>query len=186
MAGVKSFEPETVTAGETITWRRELPEYPANEGWVLSYALVNEISQITFNASADGRAHVVQVPASESDGWSHGFYSWQAAVSKDDQRFVVGQGTITVRPNFAAAHDGLDARSQARRTLDALRDTLEGKASNDQLAISIRGRSISRMSASEVIKWLDFYEKQVAREESEERARRGMKSRRLIRYRIWN
>ena len=81
---------------------------------------------------------------------------------------------------------GADNRSHARKVLDALRATMESKATSDQMAMSIRGRSISRMSPAEMIKWLDFYEKQVAREDEEERRRRGVGSPRKIHYRVMN
>lgn len=188
MAGdnIPIYEPSVITAGDTVTWRRYFSDYSAAEGWTLSYALVNSAGQITFSATADNDSHLVEVSAATSAAWAAGEYDWQAYLTKATERYAAGQGRVTIRANFAAAAAGLDARGHARKVLDALKSTMEGKASSDQLAMSIRGRSISRMSAAELIKWLDFYEKQVAREDQEERARRGLNSRRRISYRIMN
>lgn len=181
---IPTLEPEVVTAGDTVTWRRYLPNHLPVDGWALSYALVNAAGLIAITSTADDDSHLVEVPAATTAAWTAGDYTWQAYVTSGSDRHAVGQGSITIRPNFAAASSGLDARSHPRKVLDALQATMEGKASSDQLAMSIRGRSISRMGAAELIKWLDFYEKQVAREEQAERARRGLRSRRRISYRI--
>lgn len=185
MAGdnIPTVEPSVITEGDTVKWRKALPAYPAPT-WTLNYALVNSGGQITFSSTADDEAHLVSVAPATTGTWSPGSYAWQAYVTDGTDRFTVGQGYIEIRKNFASFALGDDARSHPRKVLDALRLTMEGKASSDQLAMSIRGRSISRMGAAELIKWLDYYEKQVAREEQEERSRRGLGSRRRISYRI--
>lgn len=188
MAGdnVPIYEPDIITAGDTATWRRFFADYLPTDGWALSYALVNSGGRILIPSASDNSSHLVEVPAATTAAWAAGAYDWQAYVTKGAERHAVGQGRVSIRPNFAAQASGLDARGHARKVLDALRSTMEGKASSDQLAMSIRGRSISRMSASELIKWLDFYEKQAAREDQEDRARRGLRSKRRISYRIMN
>jgi hypothetical protein len=180
------YEPEIVTEGDTVTWRRYLADYLPADGWVLSYALVNSSGQITFSSTADGQYHLVSVPAATTADWDAGEYQWQAYVTKGSDRFTVGQGSITVRSNFAADSLGADNRSHARKVLDALKASMENKATSDQVAMSIRGRSISRMSPAEMIKWIDFYEKQVAKEDEVERRRRGVGSPRKIHYRVMN
>lgn len=183
---IPTYEPDVITEGDTIKWKRYLADYLPADGWVLSYALVNASGQIAFSATADGQYHLVNVPVATSSVWPAGEYSWQAYVTKDGERHTVGAGHIEVRRNFAAEALGRDARSHARKVLDALKATMEGKASVDQLAVSIRGRSISRLNPSELIKWIDFYEKQVAREDAEDRVRRGLSSPRKISYRVLN
>ena len=189
MAGsdnIPSYEPEVVTEGDTVKFRRYLPEYLPTDGWALSYALVNADRQITFSSTTDGNAHLVNVLPAVTENWVAGEYTWQAYVTKDDDRYTVGQGVITIRSNFAADALGGDRRSHPRKMLAALQAMMESKATSDQLAMSIRGRSISRMSPAEIIKWIDYYEKQVAKEEQAERIRRGMRSGRKISYRIMN
>lgn len=183
---IPTIEPTIITEGDTVKWRRHLPDYLPSAGWTLSYALVNSDGQITFSATADGEYHLVNVTAAVTAEWASGNYTWQSYVTKDDERYTVGQGSVEIRPNFASYALGSDARSHARKVYDALKATMESKASSDQLAMSIRGRSISRMSPAEIIRWLDYYEKQVAREDEAERRRRGLGSPRKIHYRVLN
>jgi len=180
------YEPDSVVAGDTIEWYRHIPDYPASDGWVLSYALVNESSQISITAGQDGARHLVSESAASTAGWRAGDYRWQSYVTKDGARHFVGSGTMKVAPNYAIQEQGYDGRGHAQKVLDALRATIEGKASNDQLAMSIRGRSISRLSPGELVKWLNFYENLARREANEEKIRRGLGSGNKIRFRMMN
>ena len=49
MADIPSTEPAVFTAGDTLKFTRSLADYPASEGWVLSYTLVNADAKISFN-----------------------------------------------------------------------------------------------------------------------------------------
>ena len=120
MADVPTTEPTQVTAGDTLTWSRSLADYPASDGWVLSYALVNADGQITITASADGDDYLVTVTAATSAAYVVGTYAWQAYVTLGTERYQVGTGTLTVLPNLAAQVGGYDNRSWAQKTVDAI------------------------------------------------------------------
>jgi hypothetical protein len=55
--------------------------------------------------------------------------------------------------------------------LDALEATIEGRASSDQLAVTISGRSISRIPFEELVKQCDYFRNKVKAEESGNTAR---------------
>ena len=120
MADVPTTEPTEVVAGDTLTWRRSLADYPASAGWVLSYALVNAAGQIAISASADGDDHLVSVAAATSAAYPVGTYAWQAYVTKTTERYLVDSGRLTVLPNLAAQVGGYDNRSWAQKTVDAI------------------------------------------------------------------
>lgn len=188
MAGANTprVEPETIVAGDTVEWYRDIDDYPASEGWTLSYALVNSSGKIDITAGADGDAHLVSVDTSTSANFSAGDYRWQAYVTGSGKRYLVGTGRITVKANYATQTAGLDDRSHAETTLDALRATIEGRASNDQLEMQINGRRIVRMGGAELREWYSFYENQVKSERAAEKAARGLGTGRRILTRFNN
>jgi hypothetical protein len=119
MVDVPTKEPTEFAAGDTIKWTRELADYPASASWVLTYALRNAVSQIDVTASAVGDVHSITIAASVSAAFAPGSYGWAAYVSKAGERYEVGTGTLTIRPNLAAKAP-LDTRTQARKAADDL------------------------------------------------------------------
>jgi len=166
-ASIPTKEPTEITAGDTWTWSRSLSDYLASDSWTLSYALVNVDNLITITATADGDDHLVEVAAATTAGYAPGSYNWQAYVIKSGERYQVDSGVLEVKPNFAEQTAGYDGRSHVKKVLDALDALIEGKATSDQLAYSIAGRSISKMSPEELIKWRDLYAGRYQREQSQ-------------------
>ena len=119
--------PATLRAGDTASWRRTLSDYPANNGWTLAYVLVKPSKQIAFSATADGTSHLVEVATGTTIAWVPGSYSWQERISKDGRTYTTATGTITVLPSFSAATLGLDARTHAQKTLEALEAWIESR-----------------------------------------------------------
>jgi hypothetical protein len=167
--------PEKITAGDSIAWKKTLADYPANDGWVLSYALTKTGEQITFNASADGADHLVELDTTDTTAWAAGQYSFQAYATKaaTTERKTVDQGIIEIIANLAAEAGGLDARPHCFIMRDALQALSEGKATTDQLSLSINNRSISMLSPSEVREWLATYETLCVNHMRQLRADRG-------------
>ncbi len=95
--------------------------------------------------------------------------------------YVTESASVMVQPALGTA---ADLRSHAKRVLDALEATLEGKASQDQLSYSIRGRSLSRMSPGELLDWRDRYKAEYAKEKREEDIRNGRGHSATIRVRF--
>lgn len=160
MADVPTTEPTEVTAGDTLTWQRALADYPASAGWVLTYALVAAASQITITATADGDDHLVSVAAAASALYTPGDYAWQAYVTKAAERYTVGSGSLTIRPNLAAQGGGYDARSHAQKTLAALEAWLE----SHDLAVAdyqIAGRAMKYHSIPDLLKLRDAYKAEI-------------------------
>lgn len=167
-------EPTQVNAGDTAKWLKALPDYPATDGWVLSYTLVSSTQRLTFNASASGSEHLVNVSAATTAAWVPGTYTWRARVALDGDVYTVGGGQIVVGSAFATATDG---RSAARRMLDAVEATLEGRASNDVEQLTISGRSVKHMPVADLLALRDRLRLDVAREQAAERAAAGLPAR---------
>lgn len=179
MADVPSTEPTSVTAGDTVAWTRSLSDYPASAGWVLSYALVAASIQYTITATASGDDHAVAVTAATTATWLPGEYAWQAVVTKTTERYTVGSGSLTILPNLAAQTAGLDTRSHARKTLDALEAWIE---SHDMAVADyqIAGRAMKYHSIPDLLKLRDTYKAEAQREAIA--AAGGVASRLVVRF----
>ena len=164
-------EPSTITPGDTVKWSKTLPDYPASDGWVLSYELISSTSRYTFSASAVGAIHSVTIPAATSSGYIAGAYDWRARVTKSGEVFTVGTGRVTVAASFGEVSD---VRSQARRTLQAIEDTLEGRASSATQEYEIAGRRMKYIPLPELLVLRDRYRMDVAREDAAQRSAAGL------------
>lgn len=120
--------PRQLRAGDTLSWRRRLSDYPASAGWVLKYTRVSAASASTFAAAADGDEHAITVAAADSVSWPAGVASLVEFVEKGAVRITLAQIPVTILPDLAAATGGMDTRSHARRVLDNLTAWLESKS----------------------------------------------------------
>lgn len=159
---IPKSEPPSVNAGDTARWLKALADYPASEGWDLSYTLINTAGKIEFSATAEGDAHRVEVPATETAVWGAGDYAWRASVSKAGQVFTVATGRIIILAAFTAPT--LDARSRAARTLEAIDSTLEGRASSATAEYEIAGRKLKYIPIPELLQLRDRLRRDVREE----------------------
>lgn len=176
MATIPTAEPPFFHAGDTLKWQRSFPDYPASAGWTLSYRLVNSTGNISITATPSGDDHLVDLSSSTTATYPAGIYTWHAVVTKAGERHTVGTGTITIKPNIADQVGGFDARSNAKKALDDLRAALatflatKGHVQEYQIA----GRVMRYRSAADIQRAISLLEREVAREEAEERLAAGL------------
>ncbi len=180
---MQTTEPRKITAGDTISWKKSLSEYPATSGWVLSYVLINATNKVSITASASGDDHLVSVSASTSAAWKKGDYTYQAYVTKSSERFMIGSGEIQILPNLAV-ENALDGRSQVKKTLDAINAVIEKRASIDQEQYSISGRSLSRTPIADLIVLRDKYQALYNSEVNADRVSKGLSPKNRIMVRM--
>ena len=149
--------------GDTLQFTTSVPDYPASAGWTLTYRLVPRTSgsAISFDATADGDDYDIEVGASTTDDWTAGEYSWSAYVSKAGERHTVDQGTVKIQPNpgTVAAYD---ARSHARKMLEAIEAVIESRATSTQremVSYTIGGRSKSYDTSESKAALLELHSK---------------------------
>ncbi|EPP2530238.1 hypothetical protein ACUNME_003225 [Vibrio cholerae] len=155
-------EPIKLQAGDSITWSREAPGYPAEDGWSLHYALRGP-APIDLSTTGDGAVYQVSVSAADSAKWSAGDYVFSCFVVKGEDRQTLGTGRLTILPDLAATNP-VDARSHAKRMLDAIEATLEKRATRDQQSYEIEGRRLDRIPIPELLKLRDRYRREHQRE----------------------
>ncbi len=169
---IPSVEPTSVIAGDTVKWTKSLADYPAGDGWSLTYTFINAGGKFTISAGADGDAFLVNVAPATSGGWSAGDYDWRAQVSKSGEIFTVATGRTTVQPSFGGST--LDGRSTARKMLDAVEAVLENRASSEVAEYQINGRQLKYTSIPDLLKLRDRLRFDVQREDAALKAAQGL------------
>ena len=111
MPTIPTTEPAYLQAGDTIHWQRTLPDYPAGDGWVLAYRFINQAARIDVVSVADGDVHQVSISAAATGAYAAGDYTWTAFVTRGADRYTIGQGRTTIRPDRSR---GSAARIRAR------------------------------------------------------------------------
>lgn len=177
MAEIPSSIPSEIRAGDTARWRRSLSDYPASDGWALSYTLVGPTAVYSATAAADGDAHLLTVPAATTVAWEPGLYSLQEAATKGADRFTVGVTALRILADLAStAAGGADTRTHARKVLDSIEAWLESKAPVAG-EVQIGDRRIRNYPLEELLALRDRYLAEVKREEA---AQSGLGGRRLL------
>lgn len=175
-------EPKALYTGDTWSWQRLLPDYLANDSWVLKYTLINAAGRINITASADGEAHLVSVAAATTAAYTAGNYTWQAYVEKASARHTVGTGAIIVRAGLSSGSGGSDQRTQARIAMDDAVAALAAYTANQGVVseYEIAGRRMKFRSIDEIRKLVNFWRVQVQNEIDAENIRLGLGTSRTI------
>jgi hypothetical protein len=156
--------PAKLRAGDTWEWSRSLADYPAPT-WVLTYRLKNDCDDPdAIVAVASGTDHAVTVAAATTAVIKPGRYRWFARVTSGALAYTVEEGWVDVEPD-ASGVGKFDPRTDARKMLEAVEATLYGRASRDQQAMSLNGRSISRTPLPELWQWRDKLRAEVKAED---------------------
>lgn len=185
MQVIPNTEPAELRAGDTWKWTRSIGEYPA-PAWVLKYRFKNDSSSFEVVGTQSGSGHMMTVARSTSAGIRAGRYAYQAFAENNTtaERFTVGTGYLSVLADFG--NEGLvDARSHARRALEAIEAVLEKRATIDQEEYTIGGRSLKRTPIPDLLRLRQLYRNEVRDEDAADRIRKGLDSGRriLVRFR---
>jgi len=184
-ADIPTTEPDVLNVGDTWKWTKTLADYPASV-WTLTYRFKSATGGFEITATASGDDHAVNVPYGTTEGYAAGFYSWVASVLAAGERYIVDSGTCTLNPDYrsgtaTAAYDG---RTHARTVLDAIESVIEGRATLDQEAYEIAGRSLKRTPIADLLKLRQHYKTEVQSEAMAEAVRNGMGTGRKIQFRL--
>ena len=170
-------EPDRVVCGDLWAWKRtDLgADYPP-ASYAMTYGLALEgvdDTEKTLTASEDGQDYVIEVASATTKDYPPGVYHWQAYItrSSDSERITVGRGRFEALPDLSVA--GTDPRSHYKIVLDALEAVLEDKATRDQQARSVAGRSVTLLTPEELRQWIGHYRQLHAQEVAREQVARG-------------
>jgi hypothetical protein len=180
---------DRIVAGDTLDFVTTLPDYPAGGGYTLKYRLSPRTTgaAIDITCSASGNDHRCGAAASVTATWTAGEYSWSCWVEKGAERYsgtaYPWRGECTILPNPATTTN-YDARSHARKVLDAIEAVLEGRATLDQEEYTIGGRSLKRTPVEQLIRFRQRYKQEVAGEDAAARINAGLGGGRKIQVRL--
>jgi len=162
--------PSKITAGDTLSFTEIVPDYNPEDGWALSYALVNSVVQIVISSTDSGESsHLIEESASTTSAWLSGFFRWQSYVTKGAARHTVARGEIEIRPDFAAESDGVDGRGTWQTILDNLEAAYKKLTTTSATVVSVTygERSTSYRSSEDLIVAISHARAQVKRERQE-------------------
>jgi hypothetical protein len=151
-------EPTRLAAGDTWTWSRTLPDYPAADGWLLRYyarpsvgtGLETEAAEVTV----DGDTWTVSVPSSRTGVLTAGTFRLAGYVSRGTDRHEVYAGVLRVTPNFASG-DATAALSTDEQLLDVLSAAVAGRLSSDIAeTYTIDGVAVAKIPARDLARML--------------------------------
>ena len=155
--------PARLTAGDTWEFTFTHADYAAPT-WDASVYFENAAATFSAAATDDGSAHAFSIAAATTASKRAGRYLWSIRVTDGTSSYTVETGWVEVVADPAAA--GVhDPRSDSRKMLDALNATLLGRATSDQLSMTIGGRSLSRIPLPELREWRDQLRQEVRTEE---------------------
>ena len=177
-----------IVAGDYLAWKKsDLNSDYSNSSYTLSYKARLEDSGstvITITATASGSDYLIEVSQSATASYTVGIYYWDAYITKDSdsERIRIDSGQWEVIENLATATT--DPRSSSKKIYDAVLAVIEGRASQDQMSYSIAGRSLSRMSIQDLIKFEGIYKARWMKEVNESRMRDGLGTSNTIHARL--
>jgi len=173
--------PTTINAGDKVTWTETLSDYPATTYTLAIDLRSKDRPPITITAATSGSDYLITILSVVTKLWKSGIYQWQAFVYTGTgpdytTKITIERGTLEILPNLTLFSSSDDGRSHVKRVLDSLEAVIEGKATADQISYSIAGRSISKMSPSEILQWRDLYKTEYQRELDIEKVAKGIDS----------
>lgn len=177
-----------IIAGDTLDFETTVTDYPATDGWTLKFRLVPRVTgtpiSITCTTASDGVSYRAQVAPATTAAYVAGDYTWNSWVEKSGARQTVESGQVTILPDPAITTAPFDNRSHARKVLAAIEAVLEGRATKDQEEYTIKDRSLKRTPVADLLTLKMHYQREVAREDNEDRIKNGLGTKAQFRVRF--
>jgi hypothetical protein len=169
--------PETIIIGDYLLWKRTdlVSDYPLATHSMEYVARITGggSTEIKIAATETNGTYVFEVDSATSAGYDAGFYHWQleATETASGNRVVIERGTFTAIEDLDV--NGADPRSHSEIMISKIESVLQGKADADVASYSINGRSLTKMSFTDLIDARNFYRQEYAKERQIERAKAG-------------
>lgn len=190
-ANAPEGEPSEIVVGDFIQWKRSdiADTYPTSEGYTAEYVAritgggASEIKMPQAAGSTDDY-YLFTVASVTSAEFDVGFYHWQLEITQTSSgnRIVVDLGDFTAIPDMD--NNQADPRIHAEIMVTKIETILQGKADADVASYSIAGRSLTKMSFSELVEARDYYRREVVKHNNDELLKRGKSNGSTIKVRF--
>lgn len=183
-----SSEPTEIYSGSLSQWKRAdlAADYPpASYDLIYKARLRGGLNpEISVTATNSNGVFLVTLTNEVTAAAVPGDYYWQAEIERksDNARIQVAKGQWRLLPDLDQS--GADPRSHAEVMLDKIQSLLEGRADKDVTSYSINGRSIAKMSVTDLLSWRDYYKKEVNLEQRKADAAAGKPSKATVKVRF--
>lgn len=148
-------EPTQAVAGDSWLWTQTFSDFPASEGWAISYAFrgAGLLDTTSGEVTQSGTTVTVAIPASRTADLTPGTYRWTALAtgsgSYAGRVHTAGAGIMEVTRNLSTAAEG-EALSWEEQTLAVVEAVLSGKITDDMASYMIAGRQVVTHSLPEL------------------------------------
>lgn len=174
-ATVSQIEPKELQAGNTLRFDKILADYPASEGWVVTYVLrsrLQAVDAITITTTANEDTHEVNVPAATTANWTPGDYTMVGYVTLSPDRYEVFRQQFKILPDIANTELPYDGRSYYERVLQQVRDVIENGVIREVIRYSFNGVSTEVVTMNDAFKAEAWLAAKVAQEKSSGKQRK--------------
>jgi hypothetical protein len=186
MSTVPTTEPRALRAGDSAAWRRALAAYPPADGWALAYRIVYASgTAVDIATTPDAGEYAVSLAPATTAAYVAGAATLVGRVTRAGEAVTVYAAPLTILPDLATVAN-LDPRSSAAKALadaEAALAAYLGSGAHVQ-SWTIGGKQMTFRSSAELIALVEFYRREVAREQVAARlAAGGAPGRVLVRNR---
>ena len=187
-ANAPTTEPEEFTVGDFVQWKRTdfVSDYPTAAYSAQYVARLHQGGNAEFTVSAteisDG--YLFSIDSATSAAITAGLYHWQLEITQtsSSNRIVIASGDFNSLVDLD--DNQADPRIHAEIMVGKIESLLSGKADDDVASYSIAGRSLTKLSFSELTEARDYYRREVAEHTNKERIKRGKKGNETIKVRF--
>jgi hypothetical protein len=161
-------EPLKIVVGDFLQWKKTAlaESYPpaSYSAEYVARVASGQSGEIKLAATERTDYYLFQATSTITAAFEAGFYHWQLEVTQTS----TGNRIVVQRGEFEAIADldnnGADPRTHSEIMLAKIEGLLVGRADKDVSSYSIQGRSISKMTISDLLLWRDYYRKEVVKE----------------------
>lgn len=181
-------EPLKIVVGDFIQWKKTAlaESYPpaTHSAEYVARIAAGQSDEIKIAATERTDYYLFKVTSATSASFQTGFYHWQLEITET----ASGNRIVVERGEFEAIADldnnGADPRTHAEIMLDKIESLLQGRADKDVSSYAIQGRSISKMSITDLLQWRDYYRKEVVKERRDQAIAQGKPTKTTVKVRF--
>jgi hypothetical protein len=188
-ANAPEGEPTTVTVGDFIQWKRSdlVQDYPVatHSAEYVARITGGGASEIKLAATeSDPAYYLFTADSATSADFEPGYYHWQLEITEtaSGNRIVVDTGTFTALADLDV--NNTDPRTHAEIMVDKIESILQGRADSDVSSYSIQGRSLSKMSITDLLEWRNYYLREAKKEKKDSDIKNGRPTNTTVKVRF--